>query len=350
MRRLRPSLALVALTLALGPAAGCTPRSEAGEGAAAEQKAAPAKAAETQPAEPGASGGVLKALAEEPKQVEPAPPPEIKVIDAGAEPRVAMRAKVSAGQEQPMIMTMTIGMSMNVAGSATPYIKMPPTVMDMRTKVTSVSSNGDFRYEFDLRGIDVEAQADTPPDLVVGLKSALSGMVGMRGSSVVSERGEVREADFQLPPNAPPQVQQQMQGMRQSIQQIAVPFPEEAVGLGAKWEVIARIPDLNGMSLTQTATYEMLERDGDRIKLRTTMAQSADPQIMKAPGMPPGATVRLESMASSGAGETLFDMHKLVPISATMSLSSKISMLIDTGVQKQPMNMAMDMSLAVKGE
>ena len=350
MSRRRPHLALALALVAAVAAPSCTSSQEASAPTPAPPVAAPDPAPAPQGASSPGESALLRALAEEPRKVEPAPPPEITVLDAGAEPRATMRAKVKAGQEQPMNMTMTIGMAMSMAGSQVPYIKMPPTEMQMRTKVTSVSSSGDFRYEFDLHGIDVRPLADTPPDLVTGLKSAMSGLVGMRGHSVVSDRGEVREADFQLPAGAPPQVQQQMQGMRQSIQQIAVPFPEEAVGVGARWEVVARIPELNGMSLSQTSTYEIVERAGDRLRLKTSILQRAEPQVMTPPGMPPGAIVRLESMSSSGTGEMTLDLQRLVPISAAMTLGSKIAMLIESGGQKQAMNMEMDMGMEIRGE
>jgi hypothetical protein len=343
----RPLLAILLSTAAVACTNNAAPQDAAPTPATAKEKA-PAEAA---PPTPTTSLPPKEVSLSAPKAAPLAgPTPEIKVIDAGAEPRAALRIHAVTGQEQPMNMTMTIGMAMNMGAGASPYIKMPPTEMLMSTKVTSVSSSGDFRYEFELTGVDVKAQADTQPEMVEAMRGAMAGIVGMRGYSVVSSRGEVREAEFELPPNAPAQIQQQLQGMRQSMQQIAVPFPEEAVGVGARWEVVAAIPDLNGLSLTQSASYELVGIEGETVRLKTSISQVAEPQIMKAPGMPPGAQVRLESMSSSGQGETTLNLGKLVPLAAKMQMGMKMAMDIDASGSRQKMAMSMDMGFELRGE
>lgn len=246
-----------------------------------------------------------------------------------------------------MVMTMGMGMDMGGLGGM-PFTKMPPIEMKMDLHITSVSDTGDFRYEFNLAGVDIKDAPGTMPELREAMKGAMAGMVGLSGHSVVSNRGEVREAGFKVPPNATPQVKQTLDGMQQSIQQIAIPFPEEAVGVGARWKVTSKLAQVNGIALNQESTYEIVERDGDTLKMKTAIVQSAPPQQIKAPGMPATASVFLESMASSGDGQTAFDLNKVVPVEGNMSLGSKMAMNVDAGGQKQSMSMKMDLDLGIR--
>ncbi|MCA9661284.1 MAG: hypothetical protein KC486_23295 [Myxococcales bacterium] len=347
--RRNPLLALSALVLALaGPA--CTKSSPTAEDAKTEPAAAPAAAADDAQEE-AAPAAAAPAAAGGEEITTTLPAPEIKLLDAGQEPRAPLRVKVEAGQRETMLMTMTMGMEMDMGGmGAMPKMAMPPIAMSMGIHVTSVSDTGDFRYEFSLDSVDVKARPSDPPEIAEAMKGAMAGMVGMSGSSVVSNRGEVREASFKLPPNALPQVKQTMDSMQQSIKQIAVPFPEEAVGIGAKWEVISAGAEINGITMTQKSSYEVLERDGDTLTLATTVNQDAEPQVMKAPGIPATATVYLEELESDGSGKSSFNLTHVSPVSGTMDLTSKMRMSVDAGGQKQAMKMNMDLGLEIEGK
>ncbi|MEZ4385331.1 MAG: hypothetical protein R3A79_28650 [Nannocystaceae bacterium] len=345
--RRNPLLALSALVLALaGPA--CTKGSPSPEETKTEPAAAPAadaSAAAKEAAPPQAP------VADGEEITTTLPVPQITLLDAGQEPREPLRVKVEAGQHETMLMTMTMGIEMDMGGmGAMPKMAVPPIEMNMAIHVTSVSDTGDFRYTFSLDKVDVRPRPSDPPEIAEAMKGAMAGMVGMSGSSVVSNRGEVREASFKLPTNAMPQMKQTMDSMQQSIKQIAVPFPAEAVGVGAKWEVVSAAAEINGITMTQKSSYELLERDGDTFKLATTVSQDAEPQVMKAPGMPATATVYLEELESDGSGRSSFDLRHVSPVSGTMNLTSKMRMTVDAGGQKQAMKMNMDLGLDITGK
>lgn len=272
--------------------------------------------------------------------------PQVKLLSAGQAPQEPLRLQIAGSHKEVMVMTMRMAMAMEMGGTqAMPYTKLPATAMNMGLNIGAIERSGDFRYDFALDSIDVLPDADSPPGMVDAIKAAMGDLKGMSGFSQVTSRGEVCDAGFTLPENVSPQVKQTMDGMQQSMQQIAIPFPVEPVGVGAKWEVTTHLSHSQGIELTQTATYELLERSGTTVKLGTTLRQSAQPQEMKPPGVPSGATVMLESMESSGSGTTVFDMTKVVPQDGTMKLSTKIAMQVDAMGQKQAMKMTMDLDL-----
>lgn len=274
--------------------------------------------------------------------------PTIKLLAPGQAPLEPLRLKVAGGHQETMRMTMTMGMAMEMDGAPMmPYTKLPPTAMDMGIRVGDVAKNGDLGYEFAVDKVEILPSADSPPGLADAIRTAMGDLKGLGGRSTMSNRGEVCEADFTIPAGVSPQVKQTMEGMQQSMQQISVPFPEEAIGVGAKWEVTTVLHHAQGLDLTQTATYELLERSADTVKLTTTVSQKASPQPMNPPGLPPGSSVFLESMESSGSGTTVFDLTKIVPQDGQMTMSSKMAMKVEAMGQKQAMKMTMDLDLKI---
>ena len=98
--------------------------------------------------------------------------------------------------------------------------------------------------------------------------------------------------------------------------------------------------------LSQTATYELIELDGDQGKLKVSLIQSAPSQEMKVPNLPPGASAKLNSLASTGSGTMRFYLNKPIPHSemkATMNMESTIN----ASGQTQDMKMKMGMNIKI---
>lgn len=271
-------------------------------------------------------------------------PPVVKLLDAGQEPRAPMRLTVTSGQKEVLGMTMKMAMAMDGVQKL-PHTRLPAMVMNMGLTVTEVLAHGDFRYDFGLDSVDVVA-GDSPPQMVTALRTALGGMKGMTGHSLLTSRAEVCEASVKIPEDVAPQLKQTMDGLQQSLAQVSVPFPEEAVGVGARWEVTTRLAN-QGVDLNQVTAYEIVERTATTVKVATTITQRAAPQKMNPPGLPPGAVVHLDSLDSSGSGTTVFDLTKIVPQSGQMTMSTKMAMTIEAMGEKQPMSMTMDLDLTI---
>lgn len=348
--RLRTTLAALALVVLAPVVVGCQPadtKPDAKSVQKFETKTSPA------PAQPQAGAQAPTAGPPTPATPTTAPmagePPTVTLVDAGAEPREPLRLKLAAGQSQAMTMTMKMAMEMQLAGSKIPKVSSPPMQMTMALAVKEVTAEGDIRSDFTLDKIEVLEDKDAPPEMVTQLKALLGTMQKLSGSSTVTPRGIVKAADFNLPADLNPMLRQQMDGMRQQVHQLSVPFPEEALGIGAKWTVTQHL-EQNGMKLTQVATWELKERSGTVVKLASGVTQSAEPQDMNPPGMQAGAKARLESLTSSGQGQTEVDLAKLAPIKGSMDLSLAFSMTTETNGMKMPVSMNMDLNTEIVGQ
>lgn len=284
-------------------------------------------------------------------QNESATKPELELLDAGIAPRQKLRfSPVLDRRTEILTMTMDMDMDMTVEGEGSRAIDMPPVEIEFQVEIEKVDSNGDIHANFSCSRTDVVAEADTPPRLVRKLQGEIEKMVGFRTSLVMDSQGRAKDINLIVPDSMDPNLRQMFEQTMNSLGEISAPMPEEAVGVGAKWRVSAS-PTLNGIKMNQTATYEIASIEGDRIILDTSVEQDAEPQRITLPGLPPNATVNLESLDGSGRGQVTMDLNKIVPIAGNVSMDSNTRMLVqisENGRADQKMlqmNTSIDMTM-----
>jgi len=361
---------LVAMFAVAGLATGCG-KSEPAKTDPAKTEPAKTEPAKTEPAkdpaktepvaktEPAKEPEKKEAVAEPTKAPEPTPvgdapvavkagPATIKVIEAGADPKIELALKPTAGTTQSALMTMTMEMQMNVAGQDVP-MKLPPMKMGMSTTVDEVRDGGDVAFTFKVDSADVGEAADVMPAVVEAMKAAIGKVVGMGGKSVIDPHGTVKEASFSLPADAPPEMKQVVDSFQQSLNQMSIPFPAEAVGVGGKWQSTTKL-EQQGMKVDQVATYEVVSIEGSVLKLKFSMQHTAPPQAMALPQMPAGVSAKLNEFSGSGMGEATIDLSKVLPTATEAKNTMSMAMTVDQGGQKQDMALKMNLEVKLEGK
>lgn len=276
-------------------------------------------------------------------------PPAVKLLQAGAEPRLPLRIKVAKGLVEDLVMTMKMDMSLEMNGNPLPPTPVPGQQMTMQTRVLGVAANGDIDQEFVFTRIDVPDQDGIPETQIEMMRSMLKPMVGLKGTATVSERGVTRKLELEKKEGMSPLVERMLDGMSGSFQTFSFPLPEEPVGAGARWEVKHEL-EMQGIRLKQTAVYELGPMTGSVRQLRVTIEQTADEQTVSPPGLPPGARVQLRSMASQGKGEILLDVARVLPRSARIDTESDANMTLRIGAQEQKLRQKMKIAMELKGQ
>jgi hypothetical protein len=100
---------------------------------------------------------------------------------------------------------------------------------------------------------------------------------------------------------------------------VAAPFPVEPVGIGARWTVVATIPQ-EFVSITQTSTYEFISIDGSVIELAITVEQVMDNVEALGIGLENAET----SYQALGSGSLLFDLAMPLPLESDLALDQLI--------------------------
>jgi len=262
-------------------------------------------------------------------------PSVVKVIAAGAEPRKALRYAVPAGFKGRMDMTMSIGINANVGGMAIP-MNLPSLKMTADLGVTGVAPNGDTSYTLAFSGVTVDAAGgEANPMMATALQGMQSAITGIKGTSTISNRGLVKSAKIDAANS--PEAQQMLGELTSQIENLATPFPEEAVGVGAKWETRQAMKTA-GQFIFQKITTEVVSIEGSTVKLKLTTEQTVPAQAFTNSMLPPGTDISLDGGKGTGSGTMAIRLDSLIPTGES-SIVSSMSMTINMGGQSQPMSM-----------
>jgi hypothetical protein len=271
---------------------------------------------------------------------------QVKLIEAGAEPRKVLRLHPKPGDKQTLDLSLKMAVETKVGEMEPPATKLPEIKMSLEATVKSVADNGDITYEMVMGDIGVSEEPGAAPMVAEAIKSALAGVKGMSGSGTTSSRGFSKGFEFKAPSDSNPQARQVVDQMKDSFTEIAALLPEEAVGTGAKWEVKLPIKS-QGMTIDQTSTYELVSLEGEIFKTKSTIVQQAANQKIQNPAMP-GIKVDLTKMTGKGNSERTFDLSKLLPTAGTGRVHTETAMSMNMGGQKQAMTMKMDMDVRIE--
>lgn len=273
----------------------------------------------------------------------------IELVNAGTEPKQELRFTPVANTKQTVQMTMKMDAAMSVGGQTQPAIATPPMKMTMEAEVTKVDANGDIHTNFSYSDADIVADASTPPEMVNAMRSQLKKMVGMRGSMVIDNQGNTKDVSLNVPETADPNIKQMVQQTVNSLKQISSPVPTEAVGIGAKWRYPTSTT-VNGMTLNQTATYELVELKDNVATMQVNVEQQGAGQKLNPQGLPPGASVDLKSLTSQGNGKVKMALNRILPVNSAMSVRSNMEMAVKEPNSEKATTMGMQSTMEINLE
>jgi len=270
-------------------------------------------------------------------------PGTVKLISAGAAPKTLLRYAVPVGTKERMDMTMSVGMSMEMAGAAMPSMTLPGMKMGADLAVTDVSAAGDITYAINFNGMSVDGNAD--PAIVAAMQTMADTMKVVKGTVTITNRGVARANNMDFSKVTDSQLGQMMGSMTSTLNNMSMPLPEEEVGVGARWEARLAI-NANGVTMYQKTEFEVVAVDGKTVTLKTRITQTAPAQAISNPAMPPGAAIQLVDMKGSGLGTALLRLNGLVPTSDG-TVDSTMVMAIDMGGVSQQMAVTTSMKMIV---
>ncbi len=148
-------------------------------------------------------------------------PAAVTLLKAGTAPQRRLRYKVTPGSRIRISTTVDYtGSTFTVAGQTDPTPVVEEIVAEVL--VTGVAANGDIAHDVTLVDYKVEPNRDTPA------RNEL--LLAAKGLAVTSERGIMKSMEWK-PTN------EQVSFFTSALQDLSVPFPEEAVGVVRRWEV-----------------------------------------------------------------------------------------------------------------
>jgi hypothetical protein len=193
-------------------------------------------------------------------------------------------------------------------------MSLPPVRIAVAIEPQSVSPAGDLTYAWRVVSTQVAESTGANASVADGMRAEVAAVEHLAGTATMSALGLTTALAIDaasLPEAGTGGSGQMIEQVRQTLRDLAAPFPEEAVGRGARWEKLSQLSSRD-TRLTQTDTFTLLDlgRTGGRID--DVLAQTAPSQPLPTPGRP-NAQARMDSMLASGDGKSTFDRSRVVP-------------------------------------
>ncbi len=236
----------------------------------------------------------------------------MELLAPGAEPRVALRYEFQAGRVERLRMLNTTSVKTRVAGAEGPAPASPELEFIAKLQIEALLPERRARRSLVFESLEVRPSATVSAALAAKIAERLSGLEQLRGTDVVDDRGVLHEANLDTSAVSSPELKAMVDAMTQSFGQMGAPFPEAPVGVGASWKTKSRITQ-GGVTITQIATYELLERTERGGKLALRLQQRVPRTKMATPNLPAGTRAELISLEATGQGQLEFELSRAIP-------------------------------------
>jgi hypothetical protein len=238
--------------------------------------------------------------------------PTVTLLDPGAEPRSLLRFDLAAGTS-----SMTTSQSQEITQSFLGQTQ-PTAAFDfvfvMQIDTVPVADG----YELTSTVTSAGSGPGTAADVAAVLDESLAALAGFRSITVIDDRGRILSAELDEASLAgvPAEITDLMRQLGES-NQIAAPLPDEAVGVGARWQVEQRL-EVNGISLVQTTEYTLTAVDGPVLTMEISGSQTPIETTVQLPGLE-GVDVEILEWTTSTTGSLIIDLASGVPTSSAVS-------------------------------
>lgn len=258
---------------------------------------------------------------------------DLQIVSRGAEPRRQLHYKLAKGQTQKLDVAVDMNITAGDMGGALPTI-----VMSLSVSVEDVLPVGaKLRATVvDMRAVDrdetrVAANALTGP---------LEMMKGIVLTATLTPNGrtfgtKLDTGDKQLPDTA----KAQLAALASSFDQLMMPLPDVAIGVGAVWRTSKPI-EQNAMKLTAVNSVELTALDGDTLSFALDTEIHGDDQTVTQAGM----TVEIKDIIGTGTGKGSIDLRTLA---ITNELTTQFRSEMQTPGEPAATPMRMDMTMRV---
>lgn len=271
------------------------------------------------PVEPG-SGGPGRADGPTKLATASAGTRSLKLVSAGNEPREKRIYAPKVGSKETLSITSKTTSTMNVGGQGMPGgdVVLPPTHLEIALVVKEVT-DGQIKSEF----VVTKATAPAPKggqEAVEKYAASVVAAKGAKGTVTTTRGGDAIAVQFDdTAADANKEI------VRDALLTPSVPFPNEPIGDGAKWE-ISQPTTAEGMRFEQITTYELASLVKGKGQVNLGQRVTAPEQDLDVPGAP--VQPHLTKLDGTGSGKAAFELGKITARSLSLTSSSKASVTI----------------------
>jgi hypothetical protein len=270
--------------------------------------------------------------------------PVLELEDAGAGPRQALELQLAPGDEAVAHAEMDMSIAASLNGNAAPAQELPTMGFDMAATVEDVSAD-EITVSVVYRRFEV-APGRVDPALAARIERNLATLEGLRGRMTLTPNGTAIEGDLDPPAGLNPSFTSLLDQFEQQLTSLAQPFPEEPVGVGARWSVTADL-ELGGISTQQRTNYTLEKLARSNYVLSTEVEQTMRPGPIDAPSLRE-ADAELVSGETRGSGRTAGSLSSPLPRRSKASTTSDQVIDVTAGGESGRLEQKIDVGFALQ--
>ncbi|MFL6241554.1 MAG: hypothetical protein ACJ73V_00835, partial [Acidimicrobiia bacterium] len=278
-------------------------------------------------------------------QATPAPTPTVEVLEAGKAPLEPLRISPAGSASQRSAMTVTFAIQQSGVSSGS--VKPPPTKATVETTLQGMTPEGNLQVSFSYPKFEVLPGGEASKSARRRIKQAFSGLAGLSGQLTITPQGVLVDSALNVPPGIDPSVSSLVTQLGDQLRTLAIPFPEAAVGVGARWRASTDL-SLNGIQANQVYEYTLKKRDGSKIELGVRGTQTAGKQPVELPNVAPGVQLTVQSFKTTFRGQNTVDLTSLLPVAGETRSSGNQTFHIESGSNSGTLKQHLNVQLVLK--
>jgi hypothetical protein len=275
----------------------------------------------------------------------PAPTPTVEVLEAGKAPLEPLRLAPAGSASQRSAMTVTFAIQQSGVSSAS--VKPPPTKAIVETTLQGVTPEGNLQVSFSYPSFEVLKGGDASKSSRRRIEQAFAGIKGLSGQLTITPQGVLVDSALNVPPGLDSSVASLVTQLGDQLRTLAIPFPEAAVGVGARWRASTDL-SLNGIQAHQVYEYTLKKRNGSKVELGVRGTQTADQQAVELPNVPQGAKLQVQSYKTTFRGQNSVDLTSLLPVAGETRSSGNQTFRIESGSNSGTLKQHLSVHLVLK--
>lgn len=265
---------------------------------------------------------------------------EVKLLEPGAEPRAARRYAFGTQAETRSVKTETAA-TVEAQGQKQ-NMNQPGLKSLVALAVKPGSGKDTFVVSSTLKKVEILGLNPADAKQQAEAAKALAPLQGLALSFDTTSRGGAGEPRLAAAKAPQPGAEEMVGLVAQIAELLAIPLPEEAIGVGAKWQRVSSNPTA-GMKAVVTTTYTLTSWAGDSGVIDAKIVQRAERQAANDPRLPKGSTVEL-----SGNGAYTFEVSTgSLTNKAKGEVTSVVKIAVARGPQTQNLTQTVKLSQEV---
>jgi hypothetical protein len=244
---------------------------------------------------------------------------------------------------------MTVTFAIQQSGVSSGSVKPPPTKATVETTLRGVTPEGNLQISFSYPSFEVLKGGDASKSERRRIEQAFAGLKGLSGQLTITPQGVLLDSALSVPPDVDPSVASLVTQLGDQLRTLAIPFPEAAVGVGARWRASTDL-SLNGIEARQTYEYSLKKRNGSKLELGVRGTQTAGEQTVELPNLAPGVQLTVQSYKTTFRGQNTVDLTSLLPVAGEIRSSGNQTFAIESGSESGTLKQHLNVRLVLKPE